>query len=454
MVDYEGDHVLICKGAVEEIYACCSHYQIGDEVYPLLDVIQVDLLEEVERLNKDGHRVLGIAYREYPREKSSFAVVDESGLTLLGYVAFFDPPKESVREALKLLRQAGVEVKVLTGDNGLVTEKVCRDVGLEPERVVGGAELPSLHRKYSIKWCKDSDVFVKLTPAQKEQIVQILRSNGHVVGFLGDGINDAPAMKAADVGISVDSAVDVAKEEADIVLLEKSLLVLAEGIIEGRKVFANIVKYIRMGASSNFGNMFSVMGASFLLPFLPMRPLQVLTNNLLYDFSQTAIPTDRVDEELIAKPLKWNITNVKRFMIFVGPVSSIFDYATFALMWFFFHCNAFLNPVTGVQGKEALAKLFQTGWFVESLLTQTLIVHIIRTRRIPFFGSRASFHMTLTTLIVIAIAAWLPYSPVAEVLGMVPLPPIYWGWIAGFLLSYAFLAHFVKNWFFNRYGGD
>ena len=265
---------------------------------------------------------------------------------------------------------------------------------------------------------------------KKSRLSRTLRASGHVVGFMGDGINDAPALKAADVGISVDSAVDVAKEAADIVLLEKSLLVLEEGIIEGRKVFANIIKYIRMGASSNFGNMFSVVGASYLLPFLPMQPIQILTNNLLYDFSQTGIPTDSVDEELIAKPLKWNIGNIKRFMVFIGPISSIFDYATFALMWFFFRCSAFVDPATGPVQKEMLARLFQTGWFVESLLTQTLIVHIIRTRRIPFFGSRASLPMTLTTLVIMAIGAWLPYSPFASALGMVPLPPVYWAWIA------------------------
>ncbi len=454
VVDYEGDHVLICKGAVEEIYTCCNQYQIGDEVYPLIDMIREDLFEEVERLNKDGYRALGIAYREFPRTRTTYTVADESELILLGYIAFVDPPKESAGEAIKLLRQAGVEVKVVTGDNGLVTSKVCRDVGLEPKRIVTGAQLSQLSPAEFSRTVLDVDVFVKVTPVQKEQIVRELRSSGRVVGFMGDGVNDAPALKAADVGISVDSAVDVAKEAADIVLLEKSLLVLEEGIIEGRRVFANIVKYIRMGASSNFGNMFSVVGASYLLPFLPMLPVQVLTNNLLYDFSQTGIPTDNVDEELIVKPLKWNINTVKLFMVFIGPVSSIFDYATFALMWFFFHCSAFLNPATGAAQKVALASLFQTGWFVESLLTQTLIVHIIRTRRVPFFGSRASLHLTLTTLTIMGIGAWLPYSPFAGSLGMVPLPPVYWAWIAAFLFSYSVLTHLIKTWFFNRYGGE
>ena len=451
VVDYEGDHVLICKGAVEEIYACCNRYQIGDEVYPLIDMIREDLFEEVERLNKDGYRVLGIAYREFLRDRTTYTVADERELILLGYIAFFDPPNDSAAEAIELLRAAGVTVKVLTGDNGLVTSKVCRDVGIEAKRIVTGADLLHLSKDDFSRVAGEACVFVKVSPAQKEQIVQELRDSGHVVGFIGDGINDAPALKAADVGISVDSAVDVAKEAADIVLLEKSLLVLEEGIIEGRKVFANIVKYIRMGASSNFGNMFSVVGASYLLPFLPMLPVQVLTNNLLYDFSQTGIPSDNVDEELITRPLKWDIGNIKRFMISIGPISSIFDYATFALMWFFFHCSAFTDPATGPHQKEALTSLFQTGWFVESLLTQTLIVHIIRTQRIPFFGSRASLHLTLTTLVIMSIGAWLPYSPFAGKLGMVPLPPVYWVWIAVFLLSYALLTHTVKMWFFKNY---
>ncbi|MCX7625361.1 MAG: magnesium-translocating P-type ATPase [Candidatus Sumerlaeaceae bacterium] len=454
VVAYEGNHVLICKGAVEEIYDCCNRYQIGDEIYHLVDVIRRDLFEEVEELYRDGFRVLGIAYREFPSDKTTFSVQDESELILLGYIAFFDPPKATADEALELLSRAGVKVKVLTGDNGLVTQKVCRDVGLRVEKVVTGGELSRLSPEEFSRTVQEANVFVKLTPAQKEQIVTELRRNGHVVGFLGDGINDAPALKAADVGISVDSAVDVAKEAADIVLLEKSLLVLEEGIMEGRRVFANIVKYIRMGASSNFGNMFSVLGASYLIPFLPMQPVQILTNNLLYDISQTGIPTDSVDEELIAKPLKWNIDNIRRFVIFIGPISSIFDYATFALMWFFFHCRAYLDPAATVAQKEWLMKLFQTGWFVESLLTQTLIVHIIRTKRIPFIGSRASLHLTMTTLIIMAIGAWLPYSPFAAHLGMVPLPPVYWAWIALFLLAYAILTHTVKTWFFKRYGGD
>jgi Mg2+-importing ATPase len=454
VVDYEGDHVLICKGAVEEINACCTSYQLEDDVYPLIDMIRTDLFEEVDRLNRDGFRVLGIAYKEFPRTKTAFSVDDEKGLILLGYIAFFDPPKVSATDALELLTKAGVQVKVLTGDNGLVTDKVCRDVGLTVQRMVTGNELSQFTTDEFSQAVRESNVFVKLSPVQKEQIVKELRQSGHVVGFMGDGINDAPALKAADVGISVDSAVDVAKESADIVLLEKSLLVLEEGIMEGRRVFANILKYIRMGASSNFGNMFSVLGASYLLPFLPMKPLQILTNNLLYDFSQTGIPTDRVDEEMIAKPLKWNISNIKRFMIFIGPISSIFDYATFALMWFFFHCRAFVDAVAGSPEQAMRADLFQTGWFVESLLTQTLIVHIIRSRRVPFFGSRASAHLTMTTLIIMGVGAWLPYSPFAAALGMVPLPAVYWAWIGGFLVTYALLTHLVKSWFFKRFGGD
>lgn len=454
VVEFEGDHVLICKGAVEEIYACCTQYQLDEEVYPLIDMIRVDLFEEVSRLNTEGYRCLAIAYREFPREQTRFTTQDESSLILLGYIAFLDPPKDSSAKAVRLLQDTGVQVKILTGDNALVTGKICRDVGLEVRSIVSGEELDRMSHEEFYKSITEANVLVKLSPLQKERVIETMRQGGHVVGYMGDGINDAPALRAADVGISVDSAVDVAKESADIVLLEKSLLVLEDGIIEGRKVFSNIVKYIRMGASSNFGNMFSVLGASYLLPFLPMQPIQILLNNLLYDFSQTGIPTDHVDEEQIARPRKWDISNIKWFMIFIGPISSIFDYATFALMWFVFNSRAFLDVTQGQAGQQIHAQLFQTGWFVESLLTQTLIVHIIRTKRLPFIQSRASLPMTLTTLAVMAVGIWLPYSPFATTFGFVRLPLSYWGWIAAFLLTYSVLTHNIKKWFFRKFGGE
>jgi Mg2+-importing ATPase len=453
VVDYEGDHVLICKGAVEEIYSLCNRYQVDDEIYPLIEMMQYDMFEEVDKLNNDGYRVLGIAYREFPSDRETFKIEDEKDLILLGYIAFFDPPKESAADAIAGLKSLGVRVKILTGDNSIVTRKVCRDVGLDTGHILTGQDLAKLDQEEFAKAVEEVDVFAKLSPAQKEQVIHALRQAGHVVGYMGDGINDSPSLRAADVGISVDSGVDVAKEAADIILLEKSLMVLEEGILEGRRVFANILKYIRMGASSNFGNMFSVVGASYLFPFLPMLPVQILANNLLYDFSQTGIPSDNVDHELTVSPLKWHIGNIKQFMLFIGPISSLFDYATFGLMWFVFGCSAYLNPTLTAAGKSYLEHMFQTGWFVESLLTQTLIVHIIRTRRIPFFQSRASWPMTLTTLLIMSIGAWLPYSPFASMFGFVPLPLVYWLWIAAFLASYSVLTHFVKVWFHKKYGG-
>jgi P-type Mg2+ transporter len=297
-------------------------------------------------------------------------------------------------------------------------------------------------------------VFAKLSPQQKARVIHALHRRGHVVGFLGDGINDGPGLKAADVGVSVDSAVDIAKESADIILLEKSLLVLEDGIIEGRKVFGNIVKYIKMGASSNFGNMFSVVGGAYFLPFLPMAPIQVLVNNLLYDFSQVGIPLDNVDEEYLTKPRRWNIRSIRNFMVFIGPMSSIFDYATFFLMLYFFGCAAYSAPGTSPQHKAYLEQLFHTGWFVESLLTQTLIVHIIRTQKIPFVQSRPSKAMLFTTLAIMVVGAWLPFSPLAKFLGFARLPAIYFAWLAGFLLAYSVLTHVVKTWFSRRFGTD
>jgi P-type Mg2+ transporter len=454
VVEYEGDHVLICKGAVEDVFKVCSSYQVEEDVLPLIDMIRQDVLEDYEALSADGYRVLAIGYREFGREKTVFSAADETDMILLGYIAFLDPPKETTAQALRALKDAGVAVKILTGDNDLVTRKVCRDVGIDVDHLVTGPMLSGLTREQLVETAEKATVLARLSPTQKEQVIEALQGKGHVVGFMGDGINDAPALKKADVGISVDTAVDVAKEAADIVLLEKSLLVLDDGIIEGRKVFGNIIKYIRMGASSNFGNMFSVLGASAWLPFLPMLPIQVLTNNVLYDVSQIGIPSDRVDPEFTQKPRKWNIGNIRRFMYFIGPMSSIFDYATFFLMWFFFGCMAFGRPGTDAATNVYLEKLFHTGWFVESILTQTLIVHVIRTRKIPFIQSRASPVMLFFTLLVMAIGVALPYSPLASFLGFVPLPAIYWAWIAAFLVLYCTITHRVKTWFFGKFGVD
>ena len=438
---------------------------MDDEIHLMIDLIKDDLLEEYEELSRDGYRVLGIAYREFPQSKTIFSVGDESDMILLGYIAFLDPPKGSAAKAIAQLKEVGVATKILTGDNALVTRKICKDVDLDAGEIVTGDRLIGLSEEALGELAEKTTVFARLSPTQKESVIIALQKRGHVIGYMGDGINDAPSMRVADVGISVDSAVDVAKESADIILLEKSLLELEDGIIEGRKVFGNIIKYIRMGASSNFGNMFSVVGGSYFLPFLPMASIQILVNNLLYDASQVGIPSDNVDEEYLKTPRKWDIANIRRFMIYIGPMSSIFDYATFFLMLYFFGCrNLHLPAPEALAGRFAIpnplpdqtyaAALFQTGWFVESILTQTLIVHIIRTRRIPFFQSIASPVLLATTLLVMAAGAFLPYSPFAAYFGFVPLPAIYWAWIAGFLFTYSVLTHWVKVWFHKKYGID
>jgi Mg2+-importing ATPase len=441
IVDGHGERLLICKGAVEEVFAVCTQGESDDGIFAL-DASHLDMLQAESRdLNEDGFRVISIAYRRVDANKTGFSVQDESELILLGYIAFLDPPKDSVRGALKALAKHGVSVKILTGDNEVITRKVCRDVGLQIDRVVHGSEIEKIGPDVLNTLVESCQVFVKLSPAQKAMVIDALHHCGHVVGYLGDGINDGPALKAADVGMSVDTAVDIAKESADIILLEKSLLVLDEGVIEGRKVFGNILKYIRMGASSNFGNMFSVLGASAWLPFLPMAPLQILTNNLLYDFSQTAIPSDNIDPEFLEKPRRWEIKNIARFILFIGPISSIFDYATFLIMYCFF----------GAQS-PAQASLFQTGWFVESLLSQTLIIHIIRTSKIPFVESRASTPLIMTGVSICAIGVWLPYSPFAPMLGLVALPTLYWPIIASTLAVYLVSTHIMKRWFHRFFG--
>ncbi len=435
----DGRHILICKGAVEEIFAVCTHYIVDGEIGQLDASHFAVAQQETIALNSDGFRVVAVAYKAMEVAKPSYSVGDEADLTLLGYIAFLDPPKESARAAIAALAERGVKVKILTGDNEVITRKICREVNLEPGEILLGGDLTRLSDTELAKVVDSTTVFAKLTPAQKERVVRALHVKSHVVGFLGDGINDSPALKAADVSISVDTAVDIAKESADIILLEKSLLVLQDGVIEGRRIFGNISKYIKMGASSNFGNMFSVVGASIFLPFLPMAPIQVLTNNLLYDFSQTAIPTDNVDEEFLANPRQWDISNIFRFMLFIGPISSIFDYATYGMMLFVFH--AWTNP-----------SLFQTGWFVESLLTQTLIIHIIRTARIPFIESHASPSLIATTITICAVGIVLPFTWAGAALGFIPVPWLYWPLVVSMLLVYAVVTHFVKVWFVKQWG--
>jgi Mg2+-importing ATPase len=439
----DGRRILICKGAVEEVVAASRQGRAAGQSVALDAALGAQLRATVDHLNADGFRVVAVAIKDLPADQDVCGLQDESGLVLVGYIAFLDPPKESAAAAISALGAHGVQVKVLTGDNEIITAKICRDVGLPVTRVVLGSELAASSGPQLASLVQQAQVFAKLTPLQKASVIRALQGSGRVVGFLGDGINDGPALKAADVGISVDSAVDIAKESADIILLEKSLLVLDQGVIEGRKVFGNVVKYIRMSASSNFGNMFSVIGASAWLPFLPMAPVQVLTNNLLYDFSQTAIPTDNVDEEYLARPRRWEIGNIGRYMLFVGPISSIFDYATYLIMYFVFGAST-----------PARAPLFQTGWFVESLLSQTLIIHVIRTRRLAFIESRASTPLLLTGLATCLAGIWLPYSPFASAFGFVALPARYWPLLGAMLLAYLVLTHLMKTWFHRRFGLD
>jgi len=436
--DPEGKAILLTKGAPEEVFHHCSHFELNGKLSPMDPLLIVGLKEEYESLSNDGFRVLAVATKDLP-SKQICSKHDERELVLRGYVAFLDPPKETVTRALEALHQHGVVVKILTGDNHLISRKVCKDVGLLADPMLLGGDVEKMSDPELAEAAEKTTLFARLSPAHKERVVRALRGKGHVVGFMGDGINDAPALRAADVGISVDTATDIAKESADLILLEKDLMVLEGGVTEGRKVFANILKYIRMGASSNFGNMFSVLGASAFLPFLPMAPIQVLTNNLLYDFSQVPIPTDSVDEEQVARPRPWNIGEIKRFILFIGPISSIFDYTTFFVMLWVFKC---WDP--------SRSSLFQTGWFVESLMTQTLIIHVIRTNKIPFIQSRASLALTLTTLSIMAFGMWLPYSPMASSLGFTQLPPMYWPILMLTLLAYVGLTQLTKAWLLRK----
>ena len=438
-------HELICKGALEEMLAVCTHVRIesdhGPQQVPLDGTMLARVLQVTRELNEEGLRVVAVAMKELPSSQVTYSVVDETALTLIGYVAFLDPPKESSAPALRALADHGVRVKVLTGDNELVTTRVCSQVGLTVGSVLMGPQVERMSDDALSHAVEVHDVFAKLTPLHKERIVRALRANGHVVGFMGDGINDAPALRAADIGISVDSAVDIAKEAADIILLEKSLMVLEEGVIEGRKTFNNMLKYIRMTASSNFGNVFSVLVASAFLPFLPMLPLQLLVQNLLYDISQIAIPFDNVDEELVKKPLKWNPADIGRFMLFFGPISSVFDITTYALMWWVFKANS-----------EAQQTLFQSGWFVVGLLTQTLIVHMIRTPKLPFIESRAAVPLLVMTVVIMAAGIYLPMGPLAEYFKLQALPLSYFPYLIAILMGYVVLTTVMKRIYIRKFG--
>ncbi|MDU6492192.1 magnesium-translocating P-type ATPase [Bradyrhizobium sp.] len=440
-----GKNLLVCKGAIEEVLGLCAfadeNAAAPEGVVPFTDEMRRNVREITRDLNEDGLRALAVAYKELPPEDRAYTVADEKELVLAGYVAFLDPPKETAREAIAALNEHGVAVKIITGDNEVVTRKICKEVGLAVDLAMAGKDVAALADAELAEAAERTTIFTKMSPLEKSRVIRALQSKGHTVGYLGDGINDAAALKDADVGISVDTAVDIAKESADIILLEKSLLVLEEAVIEGRKTFANIIKYIKMTASANFGNVFSVLVASVFLPFLPMLPIQLLIQNLLYDISQVSIPWDDVDRDYLTQPRKWDAGGVARFMVFIGPISSIFDIVTFIVMWHVF-------------GADSVEKqsLFQSGWFVVGLLTQTLIVHMIRTQHIPFIQSRAATPVILLTVSIMAIGIYLPFSPLGAHVGMVPLPMSYFPWLIGILLSYCLLTQLIKRFYIRRFG--
>lgn len=439
-----GKHILICKGAVEELFNVCSHAKYQGEIVPMNEFVRMEGLRVTQSLNEDGFRVIAVAYKEIPIPLDTvptYSTQDECDLILVGYLAFLDPPKDSAIEAIAALQDNGVAVKVITGDNDIVTRKVCKEVNLDVQGVLVGSQIERLSDDDLKAQLDTTTIFAKVSPLQKARIIRLLREQGHTVGYMGDGINDAAALRDADVGISVDTAVDIAKESADIILLEKNLMVLERGVIEGRRTFANILKYLNMTASSNFGNVFSVMGSSAVLPFLPMQPIQLLTQNLIYDLSQTTIPFDSVDRDFLRKPQKWNVPNIGRFMLFIGPISSIFDYATYIVMWFVFGANT-----------PDEVKLFNSGWFVEGLLSQTLVVYMLRTARVPFVQSWPSLPVLLSTGTAIITGMILPFTPIGAGLGMVPLPANYFLWLWLILGSYCLLTQSLKGFYIRTFG--
>ena len=438
--DVSGKRQIITKGAVEEMMQICSHTEVDNRVMPFTPELKAKAYEISKRMNRQGLRVLAVAHKSFLSKENNFAVEDENGMVLIGFLAFLDPPKQSAAKAVKQLHVHGIEVKVVSGDNDAVVRTISRQVGIDTTNVLTGTELSAMNDEEKKEAVIRTKVFAKVTPIQKTEIIALLQAQGNTVGFLGDGINDAAALRQSDIGISVDSAVDIAKESADIILLEKDLMVLENGVIEGRKTFGNIIKYVKMTASSNFGNMFSVLAASAFLPFLPMLSIHLLVQNLLYDMSQTMIPFDRMDDDYLRKPRKWDASDLSRFMILIGPISSIFDITTYLLMWYVFGCS-----LPGAQS------LFQSGWFVEGLLSQTLIVHMIRTKKIPFIQSRASWPVMSITLVIMAIGIVIPFTHFGSYIGLTPLPLSYFPWLAATLIAYCALTQVIKKWYIRRF---
>ncbi|MCX8153000.1 MAG: magnesium-translocating P-type ATPase [Candidatus Bathyarchaeota archaeon] len=437
VVEYERQRFLITKGAPEEIGKVCAYYELAGVVTDLTEEMHKKIEQKYYDLSAEGFRVLGVAYKKLKEDKAVYSVNDENDMVFLGFVAFLDPPKETARESIRLLNKAGIELKILTGDNELVARKTCEHIGFEVKGVVLGNEIAQMHDDALARVVEEANIFARVTPAQKDRIINALKNNGHVVGFMGDGINDAPSLKTADVGISVNNAVDVAKESSDIILLKNDLTVLEEGVLEGRKTFGNTMKYVMMSISSNFGNMFSVAGASLFLPFLPMLPIQILLNNLLYDFSQSAITTDNVDADYVEKPKRWDIHFIRNFMIFLGPISSIFDFLTFFIMLLIF---------------KATEPLFQTAWFIESLCTQTLVIFVIRTRSSPFYKSKPSKLLLLSSMSIMGFALVIPFTPLGNLFHFVAPPPAFFLALAVLVGVYLLLAEGTKKWFYKRYG--
>ncbi|EOZ9291948.1 magnesium-translocating P-type ATPase [Serratia marcescens] len=443
VADENGKQQLICKGAVEEMLEIATHVREGDKTLELDDARRAALQALAREYNEDGFRVLVLATRELDAQRPAdpLSVADERDMVVQGLLTFLDPPKESAQQAIAALQENGVTVKVLTGDNPVITCKICRDVGLEPGEPLSGVQIEQMDDETLAREVEQRTVFTKLTPLQKSRVLKMLQANGHTVGFLGDGINDAPALRDADVGISVDTGTDIAKESADIILLEKNLMVLEEGVIKGRETFGNIIKYLNMTASSNFGNVFSVLVASAFIPFLPMLAIHLLIQNLMYDISQLSLPWDKMDKEFLRKPRKWDSKNIGRFMLWIGPTSSIFDITTYALMWYVFAANSVEHQA-----------LFQSGWFIEGLLSQTLVVHMLRTQKIPFIQSTAALPVLLTTGLVMALGIYIPFSPLGALVGLQPLPWEYFPWLAATLVSYCVVAQLMKRFYIRRFG--